>query len=167
MRALFRAHDAVTIAGNYLAIALLVLICACFSFEVTARYVFNAPTTWANSMVSYFLCATIFLSVPNLTRLNEHVTINILMDALPERLRAGFDISLRAVAAFMCFFAAWFCASESFNQYLGEIETILEWPVPKWMVSGFIPYGFLSSGLYFLRQMWNPPARPQSEGITA
>jgi TRAP-type C4-dicarboxylate transport system permease small subunit len=167
MRQILRVHDIVTIAGNYIAIGLLVLICLCFSYEVTARYVFNAPTLWANSLVAYFLCAAIFLAVPNLTRLNEHVTINILVDAMPESRRVVFQSVLRAVAAFMCFFAAWFCLSASLNQYESSIETIQEWPVPKWWVSIFIPYGFASSGLYFLRHIWDRPARQEAEGITA
>ena len=167
MARLFKVHDSITIAGNYLAMALLLGICAAFSYEVAARYLFNAPTAWANAIVSYFLCAAIFLSVPNLTRLNEHVTINILLEALPERLRKGFDLSLRFVAGCICLFSAWFCASESFSQYLGGIETILEWPVPKWMVSGFIPYGLLSSGIYFFRHLRERPQQSSGEGIVA
>lgn len=167
MKALLRAHDAITIAGNYLAMVLLLGICVSFSYEVAARYLFNAPTTWANAVVSYFLCASIFLSVPNLTRLGEHVTINILVDAMPDAVRPKMQSTLRLVAAGICVFAAWFCASESYSQYLGDIETILEWPVPKWMVSIFIPYGFLSSGLYFLRHVFEKPVVPAGEGIVA
>jgi hypothetical protein len=33
------------------------------------------------------------------------------------------------------------------------IDTISAYPVPKWLVSIFIPYGMLSSGLYFLRDL--------------
>ncbi len=167
MAKFLKIHDAITIAGNYLAMVLLFGICAAFSYEVAARYIFNAPTSWANAFVSYFLCASIFLAVPNLTRLNEHVTINILREAMPERLRLGFDTGLRFVAGSICIFAAWFCASESYSQYLGGIETILEWPAPKWMVSGFIPYGFLSSGLYFFRHLWEKPQPSAGEGVVS
>ena len=167
MSALLRIHDRITIAGNFLAMALLLGICCAFTYEVAARYFFNAPTAWAGAVVAYFLCASIFLAVPNLTRLNEHVTINILVDAMPERLRNGFSSVLRFAAGCICLFSAWFCASESYAQYLGGIETILEWPVPKWLVSMFIPYGFLSSGLYFFRHLWTPPQAPSSEGIVA
>ena len=102
MTRLFKLHDTITIAGNYLAMALLFGICAAFTYEVGARYLFNAPTTWANALVSYFLCASIFLSAPNLTRLNQHVTIDILRNAMPGRMRTGFDTALRLAAGFIC-----------------------------------------------------------------
>ena len=95
MRQLLTLHDRITIAGNYFAMGLLFIICLSFSYEVVARYIFNAPTLWANALVSYLLCATVFLSVPELTRRNEHVTINILRDALPATTRIPFDAVLR------------------------------------------------------------------------
>lgn len=166
MRRVFQWHDKITIAGNYVAMALLFVICFAFCYEVAARYLFNAPTTWANALVSYLLCASIFLSAPDLTRRNEHVTINLLRDALPYSVRKPFAAALRTVAACMCLFAAWFCANETLAQYLNDIETILEWQIPKWIVSIFIPYGFLSSGFYFLRHMFSPPAEA-GEGALA
>ena len=47
-----------------------------------------------------------------------------------------------------------------------SIETILEWQVPKWWVSIFIPYGFLSAGLYFLRHIAERPVQGE-EGALA
>ena len=167
MRPLYKLHDAVTIAGNYLAMAALFVICLSFCYEVVARYIFNAPTLWANALVAYLLCIAIFLAAPNLTRVNEHVTINLLRDALPPGVRAVFGQVLRLVACAMCFFAAWFCAVETLNQYTGGIGTILEWEVPKWMISIFIPYGFLSAGLYFLRHVFDPPPEPGNDGAIA
>ena len=64
----------------------------------------------------------------------------------------------------MCLFATWFCAVETWDQYRGDIETISAWPIPKWWVSIFVPYGFLSAGLYFFRQLLETPA-PQTESI--
>lgn len=55
-------HDRVTIAGFRAAAALLGLIAVSFCYEVALRYLFNAPTSWANALVSYLLCAAIFLA---------------------------------------------------------------------------------------------------------
>ena len=166
MRQLLTLHDRITIAGNYFAMALLFVICRSVSYEVVSRYIFNAPTLWANALVSYLLCATVFLSVPELTRRNEHVTINMLRDALPATTRIPFDAILRLVAGFMCLFAAWFCGVETLNQFDTGVETILEWQVPKWWVSIFIPYGFLNAGLYFLRHIAERPVQGE-EGALA
>jgi C4-dicarboxylate transporter DctQ subunit len=164
VESLFRWHDRLTEAGKWVAVVMLVLIAASFSYEVLARYVFNAPTQWANAFVAYFLGAAIFLVVPELTRQNTHVTINLLYDALSPGPRRKLELAVKFVAGCMCLFATWFCAVETWDQYRGDIETISAWPIPKWWVSIFVPYGFLSAGLYFFRQLLETPA-PQTESI--
>jgi TRAP-type C4-dicarboxylate transport system permease small subunit len=161
---LFRIHDAITDAGRMLAMLLIGCIALAFSYEVTARYLFNAPTSWANAFVAYFLCASIFLITPELTRRNAHVVINMLRDALKPAGQRRLDVAVRLVAGGMCLFAAWFCFGETIKQYTRGIETISAWPVPKWMVSVFVPYGFFSAGLYFLRQIAED-APPPPEGL--
>ena len=157
----FRIHDLITDAGRALAILCICLICLSFVYEVTARYLFNAPTSWANAFVAYFLCASIFLVVPELTRRNAHVVITILREALPTLGQRRLDLVLRVIAGGMCLFAAWFCAAETLKQFERGVETISAWPVPKWWVSMFVPYGFLGAGIYFLRQtMGEAPAAP-------
>jgi TRAP-type C4-dicarboxylate transport system permease small subunit len=161
---LFRWHDKLTEASKWLAVLLLVAIAFSFSYEVLARYVFNAPTQWANAFVAYFLGAAIFLVVPELTRANSHVTINLIYDALPPGPRRALEQFARVVAGCMCLFAAWFCGTETFDQFRGGIETISAWPIPKWWISIFVPYGFASAALYFFRQLREAPA-PQTESI--
>jgi TRAP-type C4-dicarboxylate transport system permease small subunit len=157
MRPLFRRlahlHDAVTSATFAAAAAVLAAIAVSFCYEVAARYFFGAPTSWANAFVSYFLCAAIFLAIPELTRRRAHVAINLLID----RLGAGGAIQLnrlvRLAGAAACLLAAWFTGNATLDQFYLGIDTISAYPVPKWWVSIFIPYGMLSSGLYFLRDL--------------
>jgi TRAP-type C4-dicarboxylate transport system permease small subunit len=144
----------VTIAGFRAAAALLGLIAVSFCYEVALRYLFNAPTSWANALVSYLLCAAIFLAVPELTRRRAHVAINLLVDrARPGVARALQRLILGAAAA-ACLFASWFSAAETASQYEQGITTISAYPVPKWWVSIWIPYGLLGAGLHFLRQLF-------------
>lgn len=164
MDQLFRIHDKLTEWGKWLAVFMLVLIAASFSYEVAARYLFNAPTSWANAFVAYFLCAAIFLVVPEISRRNTHVVINLIYEWLSPRPRRMLELIVRFIAGAMCFFAAWFCAVETWQQFTGGIDTISALPIPKWIVSIFVPYGFISTGLYFFRQMRQPPA-PAPEGF--
>jgi TRAP-type C4-dicarboxylate transport system permease small subunit len=150
----------VTVAGFRAAAALLGAIAIAFSYEVAARYLFNAPTSWANALVSYLLCAAIFLAVPELTRQHAHVAINLLVDRAPPRLARKMQRAILALSAAACLFASWFSANETWSQYLQDITTISAYPVPKWWVSIFIPYGLLSAGLHFLRESIHPVALP-------
>jgi TRAP-type C4-dicarboxylate transport system permease small subunit len=60
---------------------------------------------------------------------------------------------IRAAGAGACLLATWISANATLDQINLGIETISAYPVPKWLVSMFIPYGMLSSGLYFLRDL--------------
>jgi len=153
LRRLAGVHDAVTTAGFWIAAACLVAIVCSYAIEVVLRYFLNAPTSWAGSAVSYLLCATIFLVLPELTRRRSHIFISVLPDALSQR-RATLLVKAGYLAGFLAsMLAAWFCADATWNQYVSEIETLNEWRVQKWTVSILIPYGLASSGLYFLRHV--------------
>lgn len=133
--------------------ALNALIAGSYTYEVVSRYFFNAPTEWASPLVSYSLVAAIFLAMPELARRGAHMSLNILIDAAPPARAAAMRYVSRALAAAACFFAAWFCADETFNQMKLGIWTSPPFAIPKWVISVWLPYGFLSSGLYLVRKM--------------
>ena len=143
---LLRLHDRLTEAGFAAAAALIGAIVTAFCYEVAARYFFGAPTTWLHDFASYSLAAVIFLSVPAMSRRRMHIAITYLADGLPERLRKALAGAVLA--------AAGIGAAESWRQYVRGVETISANPIPKWWVSVFIPYGFASSALYFLRNLF-------------
>jgi TRAP-type C4-dicarboxylate transport system permease small subunit len=146
-------HDALTRAGFAVATLFVGIIAASFVYEVVARYFFDAPTFWSYAIGEYTLCATIFLSVPELARRRAHINVNLISDRLtPEQMRR-VRLFVGALAAAACFLAAWITATETWRQYLQDVTTLTSFPIPKWWVSIFIPYGFLSAGIHFLRQL--------------
>jgi TRAP-type C4-dicarboxylate transport system permease small subunit len=147
------AHDAVTAASFFCAAAVLAAIALSFCYEVAARYFFAAPTSWANALVSYLLCAAIFLAVPELTRRRAHIAINLLIDQVPRNVAGLLHTLIRAAGATACFLATWISGNETLSQINQGITTISAYPIPKWWVSVFIPYGMASAGLYFLRDL--------------
>ncbi len=160
-------HDVLTSASFAAAAAVLAAIAISFCYEVAARYFFGAPTSWANAFVSYFLCAAIFLSIPELTRRRAHVAINLLTDRLSPHGALMLNRIIRAAGAAACLLAAWFTGNATLDQFGLGVDTISAYPVPKWLVSIFIPYGMLSSGLYFLRDLLggDPGVSPATAGI--
>jgi len=152
-RKLADLHDAITWASFASAAAVLGAIAFSFCYEVTARYFFAAPTSWANAFVSYLLCAAIFLAVPELTRRRAHVAINLLLDRLSPKSAIMLNRIIRAASAAACLLATWITANATLDQINLGIDTISTYPIPKWWVSIFIPYGMFSSGLYFVRDL--------------
>ena len=160
-----RLHDAITGYGFSLAAIFLCVIVVSFCYEVVARYFFAAPTEWASPMVSYSLASMIFLGFPELTRRSSHISINILLDASSPSRAAQMMRVIRIVAAFACLMAAWFSANETINQFNQDIWTSPPFAVPKWLISMFVPYGMLSSGIYFLRQLIQGAPVQAGEGV--
>jgi TRAP-type C4-dicarboxylate transport system permease small subunit len=153
-----RAHDRLTRAGFAIAAALVAIIAASFCYEVVVRYFFNAPTAWTYDLGSYLLCAVIFLSMPELTRRNAHVSVTIVPERLSPRQAHVLRIGVGIVAAAACLTATWIAANETWRQYLQGVSTISSFSIPKWWVSVLIPYGMLSSAIYFLRRLGRPPS---------
>jgi TRAP-type C4-dicarboxylate transport system permease small subunit len=158
-------HDALTSASFVCAAAVLAGIAAAFCYEVTARYFFAAPTSWANAFVSYLLCAGIFLAMPELTRRRAHVAINLLLDRLSPGQAIMLNRIIRLAGTAACLMATWVSANATFNQFTLGVDTISAYPVPKWAVSIFIPYAMLSSGLYFFRDLLRDDSGAGTAGI--
>jgi TRAP-type C4-dicarboxylate transport system permease small subunit len=155
----------ITRAGYQLATLTVIVIACSYVYEVAARYLFNAPTTWASAVVSYFLCAVIFLALPEQSRRGAHVAITTLLErAAPPRQRL-YRMAIAAVSAVVCLGVFWICAGETWRQYVNEIITIDAYEIPKWRISWPIAYGLLSSALYFLRQALGLDEVRQAEGV--
>jgi TRAP-type C4-dicarboxylate transport system permease small subunit len=161
--ALRRLHDRITTAGFAGAALCVAIITGAFWYEVVSRYFFSAPTTWAYDLASFVLCPMIFLAIPEMTRRRAHVAVSYLADGMPPHARARLTTAVLLAAALVCFAAAWIAGSETWRQYVRGVETITAVPIRKWWVSIFIPYGLMSSGLYFLRQFAGDTAVPLTE----
>jgi TRAP-type C4-dicarboxylate transport system permease small subunit len=152
-RGLAAAHDTLTRAGFLAATTCLAIIVGAYCYEVVARYFFNAPTVWAGPLVSYMLCAIVFLAAPELTRRNIHIVINVLLDRMSSRQVAHLRWVITLGSAATCLVAAWIVGTTAVSQFRQGVETVLTWAIPKWPLTGLIAYGMLSSGLYFLRRL--------------
>ncbi|SLN66091.1 Tripartite ATP-independent periplasmic transporters, DctQ component [Roseivivax jejudonensis] len=163
MRSILRIQDAITWAGFMLGATALGAIVVIYTFEVISRYAFGAPTMWASDFVSFLLLISVFATGPWLTREGGHVAVTILPDMIPAArdaiLRAGFFVS-----ALVCLWAGWICLGENIYLFERGTVTLTTVRIPKWTLSVFITYGFLNSGLYFLRLAFAPPTPEAQNG---
>jgi|SRR5699024_270974 len=145
------AHDAITRLGFYISGLCLLVIVGSYCYEIAARYFFSAPTRWAGAMVAYMLCAMLFLVTPELTRVRGHILISVLPDNLSPAAASKYMRIIYIFSAIVCFVAGWLCYGVVISQFHSGITTVNEWRIPKWYLSALIPYGFISSGIYFVR----------------
>lgn len=160
-------HDRITALGFAGAALSVGVIVVSFWCEVVARYFLAAPTVWAYAVASYALCPMIFLAMPEMARRGAHIAIQYLADALPARYRRPLAWTVTLATALVCLMGAWITATETWRQYVQDIETVLAFRVPKWWVSIFVPYGLLSSAIYFLRRLFEAPPAPRADEALA
>lgn len=150
MRRILRAQDALTWAGFILGATALGAIVAIYAFEVISRYAFGAPTMWASDFVSFLLLILVFATAPWLTRDGGHVAVTILPELLPS-IRDAMLMTGYLVAAGVCLWAGWICLGENIHLFERGTSTLTTIRIPKWILSAFITYGFVNTGLYFIR----------------
>jgi TRAP-type C4-dicarboxylate transport system permease small subunit len=164
VRRLASFQDALSRTGFILAACVLAFISAAYCYEVVSRYFFNAPTIWASPLVSYALCVTIFLALPDLARRGLQISIDLHESwASPATLEVMLRIT-RLAAAIACLGAAWITAEQAWSEYLVGVWTNTYMPIPKWWLFIFIPYGLLNAGIYFLRQACGEAPHSSEEG---
>lgn len=149
---LLRLHDALTRAGFIVGAAALLGIFALYNFEVATRYFLNAPTRWSSDTVSYLLCAMVALVVPQLSRSDSHIAITFVSEGLGPAARRGLGIVLALVSGVVCLAAGWMVGNVTLDLYAKGIQTIGTFLIPKWWLGALLTYGFVSSGLMFLRR---------------
>lgn len=148
---LVRILDLVTRLSLYLSGAALFLILGTYVFEVVMRYFFNTPSSWGNDVIQLFFAAMVMLAIPGVTRLRGHIVISFFLEKIKPNSRQNLERGIAFFGGIMCFLTAYICFQESLRQYQQSIETLWNTPIPKWWISGFVPYGFMLSGLQMLR----------------
>jgi TRAP-type C4-dicarboxylate transport system permease small subunit len=165
LRSLARIQDGLSRMGFILAACILAFISAAYCYEVISRYFFNAPTIWASPLVSYALCLTIFLALPDLARRGLQISIDLHEAwASPAVIETLLRLT-RLAAGMSCLAAAWITAEQAWSEYSFGVWTNTYMPIPKWWLFVFIPYGLVSAGIYFLRQAFGEAPHASEEAI--
>ena len=114
---------------------LIVLLTGVMLFEVLLRYVFEAPTLWANEMSLWlagfvFLCAGLYAM-----QQRSHIRIVLLYDAVPRWLQRIFDVISTACIVIFAFFLCYGGYGEAFDKFYRweTFGTAFDPPIPATM----------------------------------
>lgn len=112
------------------------------TYEVLARYLFNAPTFWAEEMSQFFQIWATYLAAAHVLRHRNLITIEFLLLRLGNGWRKAADLfSLLVIAGFSAIAVVFGIdiVAESVEQ--GR-HTATMMAVPNWMTETAIPLGF-------------------------
>jgi TRAP-type C4-dicarboxylate transport system permease small subunit len=133
--------DRISLALGIVAAIMLFLTGAFLTYEVVMRYVFRAPTSWAQEVSEIFLLWGVFLALGRIVKLRENISIEVVYDRLPAGGQRFVDVVALTIVAL--FFA--FCAKYGFDLAWESLEkgtttgTMVD--IPSWIEEAAIPVG--------------------------
>ena len=143
-------YDRLTATAAWAAAWLFFLCGVVLCYEVTARYLFVAPTKWAEELARLFLVWGTFLAAAHLLRRRQHIRISIVTDRLPETpRRAAALVSLLAIAVLSAV-CVWYGGEIAFDSFERGRTTGSLMNLPTVWTEASVPLGFALLGLQAL-----------------
>jgi TRAP-type mannitol/chloroaromatic compound transport system permease small subunit len=126
--------------GN-VAAPITLFITAIVLLEVIARYVFNAPTSWANEVSEYLLCALVMFGGGFALRYNGHTRMDIVHARLSERTSAWIEILTGFVVLTFTGPMMWFGSILALEAFQSGQTSVSAARLPLWPSMAAVPLG--------------------------
>lgn len=88
---------------RWASIALVVAIAAVVAAGVFWRYVLNDSLSWYEEMAKFMMVWLVFVGAPVALRVGGHISIEMLPEALPSRLKAALWLAVTVIVAWFCY----------------------------------------------------------------
>lgn len=150
LRALHLFHVRLSHWSAMLAGLLIALATATYVAEIVARYFFRAPLNFSSDFGMYALCLSVFLALPAVTMERRHIAIAFVVEMMPPRLRAHYNLALFVIAALVLLVVGYFVFLEAGRQFDQNALTPMAVQIPRWWLTAVAWYGLVSAAIHFL-----------------
>ena len=128
----WRAVDRLSVFIGRVTMMLVVVLCCVMIYEVILRYIFEAPTLWANELSLWlagfvFLCAGLYAM-----QQRSHIRIFLVYDMLPRSLQRACDVFSTFMIVLFAFFLFYGGYGEAFDKFYRweTFGTVFDPPIP-------------------------------------
>lgn len=159
--------DKLSAASGALAAGLLALFTAMVGYDVLARFLFNAGTTWATEVGTYLFVGLVFLGLAEAQRANAHVQVEILVDRLSPERRRFAEVTGLWLSLFFVLVCAWQAARFTWGEFVNGTRDWGLLSTPQWIPQLPLTVGYLLLGAALLNGVHRlrPPAGRRSEWL--
>ena len=123
------------------------------TFEVVARYVFNAPTIWAEELSRFFQIWATYLACAYVFRQGHLISITVIIDRCRRPIRLAARVFSLSVIILFSAAAIWYGSDIVLESIEMGRSTSTMLSVPKWMTESAIPFGFLLLFVQAVREL--------------
>lgn len=164
--------DRVLAACAWASGALLIFMLVSINFEVAMRYFFKSPTRWVFDFNEYALFYIIFLSAGWSLAKGHFVSVDLVVHALPERVRLWLGAVTSLTAAAVSGILTTYGAELVWDAYRSGTFFHRSLLFPQWPVLAVLPFGSAMMMLVLLRNAWSfatgrAPEHSQESGVGA
>lgn len=155
MNFVVRSYDRLLV-GLAIIVGIMVLASMVFVVvDVLLRYFFGAPIGWVIEVCEYFLLFTPFLGMAWLVRQAEgHIRIDIVVQALSERMNAIVNCGGSVLVGVTLIFAAYYSLISAWGHVVRNVQTPGVYPIPKGYLMFVITLGFSLTAIEFIRKAY-------------
>ena len=152
------------ILASFMILASVLITCQ----MIWVRFVLGKSTIWQTEAVIYLMIAATLIGLPYVQKLRGHVSVDLLENMMPPRMRRGLAIFTLIITSLMMAVMLYY-AWEMFHLAWSrgwKSETV--WAVPLWIPYISVPLGLFLFLLQIVADLWATIARldPQSLEIS-
>jgi TRAP-type C4-dicarboxylate transport system permease small subunit len=112
------------------------------SVDVVAKYLFKWPVPLTYEIVSvYYMVALVFLPLAFTEQKDRHISVELVVDRLPVRVRWFFNSFAEMLAAIFLAILAWRTAIDAWGKFVVSESTVGSVSMPAWPSYFFLPVG--------------------------
>ncbi len=134
--------DALSESLGHIAAWLYFLTGLLIGYEVTARYLFNSPTIWAQEISLLLLLWATFLAISRALKRDQHIRINALESLLGEVSRKWLRLFSLAFVALLCALVIYYGSRIFWDSFERGRSTGTMLNIPNWWTEVVIPVSF-------------------------
>lgn len=150
----------------YLAASLMVVIVPVMLYEVTSRYVFNAPTTWGMELAVLLFGPYFLLGGPYLIHIGGHVNLDIFRRYLSQKSGRYLDSLNYLIIIIFCLILITYSLPLAFQALQYRETTFSAWNPPLWPYKFAVPLATTLLSLQAfaeLIKLWLAPQNKKEE----
>ncbi len=152
MKRIVKAYDEFVVALGVLSGVAILLAMTLVVVDVLGRYFLSLPLAWVNEWTEHLIVFIPFFGMAWLVRrLGGHVRIDLVVNALSPRAQNILGVWIAVLCAGTCAFAAYYAGIEAWKNYVRGIQTIGNFPVPKYPLIAAVCLGMGLCAIEFAR----------------
>jgi len=146
-----RLYDGLVDLLAYAAVVLLFAVMIGIGIDVASRYLLDTPVGWVYEFVQHSMLLILFFGLPWLTRKREHVSVDIVVNAVRPEIRRAMLVAGGVLSALVCAHLAYWASRSALDNFSRNVLTDGIYPIPRGALIAVIALGLAMTAVELLR----------------